>query len=238
MVEARIDQLQADDRPTKDLGDLGVRPRIGAKTGSSQDHFTHRQQVALTLVDVPSLHRSVSLRLHPVRIGGGLLLALRVFESCHHRRAVEYQPAVGGVDHVGQAGNGCDEVDDVSQSAVGVAKVCPLRDRDGGVDRGVGVHPRVDRVVDSEKLRRRHDVVPNPRCAFVRCGGLTRRAYSRSLRKDRHKSTVWEGFGAIKHRSLLLYTLFIARNAALRQSVVWEARWTGWMASTSRFSPS
>jgi hypothetical protein len=64
--------------------------------------------------------------------------------------------------------------------------------------------------------------MPNPRPALGRFGGRTRGGSRRSVREDRHKSTVWEGLGAIKHRSLLIWACFIARNAVFRQSVVQE----------------
>src|SRR5882757_8638387 len=106
MVEARIDQLQAHDPTPEDLAD--------------------RQQISLALVNMPSLNRAVSVRPQPLRIGDRLMLTLRVFETRHHGRAVEYQPAVGGVDHVGQAGYRLDQLDDMPQLSVNVVQVLPL----------------------------------------------------------------------------------------------------------------
>jgi len=101
MVEARIDQLQADDPTPEDIGDLAMCPRVGPETRSGQNHLAHRQQISLALVDMPSQDRAVSVRRQPIRIGDRLMLTLRVFETRNHGRAVEYQPAVGRVHHVG-----------------------------------------------------------------------------------------------------------------------------------------
>src|ERR1700684_3456680 len=111
MVEARIDQLQAHDPTPENLGDLDVCPWVRPETRSGQDDLAHRQQISLALVNMPSLNRAVSVRPQPLRIGDRLMLTLRVFETRNHGRAVEYQPAVGGVDHVGQAGYRLHQVD-------------------------------------------------------------------------------------------------------------------------------
>jgi hypothetical protein len=101
MIEARVDQLQAHHRHADDLGDLGVRSRVGAESAASQHHRAHDQQVALSLVEVTGEHRLAAEVGHPRGVRVGFPCALGVFESGHDGGAVHQQAAVGGVHHVG-----------------------------------------------------------------------------------------------------------------------------------------
>ena len=106
-----------------------MRPQVGAKSVAGQDVVADRQQVALAFVDVASLARLVALRRQPGGVGRRLLLALSVFEARDGSYTVDDQPAIGGVHHVGQAGNRIDEVDAVPQLPVNVVQVLPLSQR-------------------------------------------------------------------------------------------------------------
>ena len=81
--------------------------------------------------------------------------------------AVDQEAAVGGVDHVGQALDGVDELDLVAERDVRVVQVLPLAQRHVGVGRVGRHHPRVDRVADREVLGTAHQVA----AAVRRCAG-------------------------------------------------------------------
>ena len=159
MIEARVDEFEADNRHPDGRGDLVVRPAVGAKTIARQHDRADDEQVALTLVDVPRLGGVVAVAAHPLGVGGGFACALRVGEPGDDGLAVDQQAAVGGVHHVRQPGDGLDQFDGVAEFLVGLAQALPLVHRHMGVDGRRGVHPRVDGVLDGEERRRRHRVV-------------------------------------------------------------------------------
>ena len=96
---------------------------------------------------------------HPFGVRGGFARALRVGEPGDHGLAVHQQAAVGGVHHVGQACDGLDQLNGVSEFLICLSQGLPLIHRDVGVDGRRSVHPRVDGVLDGEEGRRRHGVV-------------------------------------------------------------------------------
>jgi hypothetical protein len=103
-----------------------VRPAVGSETVASQHNRPDHQQIALALVDVPGLGGLVTVAGHPLRIGDGLTGALRVGKARHHGLPVDDEPAVGGVHHVRQPGDGLDEFDGVAEFLVGLAQRLPL----------------------------------------------------------------------------------------------------------------
>ena len=70
MVEARIDQFEADHPAVEDPGDLAVRPQRGSKSVSGQDDVTDGQQITLAFVDVLRVDGVESLRLQPRPVRG------------------------------------------------------------------------------------------------------------------------------------------------------------------------
>ena len=105
---------------------------------------------------------------HPLGVGVGFARPLRVGEPRDDGLAVHQQAAVGGVHHVGQACDGLDQLDGVSEFLICLAQGFPLIHRDVGVDFGRRVHPRVDGVLDGEEGRRRHGVVADAARALSR----------------------------------------------------------------------
>ncbi|GAB3859001.1 hypothetical protein GCM10029963_59600 [Micromonospora andamanensis] len=156
VVEARVDELHGDHRVTEDLLELGVRGVRGAETGAGEQVITGQQDIALTLVDVLRVVHLEAGGLEPGAVRGGLVGALRVPELHGHRPAVDHGAAVGGEDHVGQAGYRRDLLDGVTQVQVDLAQPLPLPDGEVDIDRGGRVHPGVDRVVDGEVRRPAH----------------------------------------------------------------------------------
>ena len=55
VVEPRIEQFEADDRAPEDVGDLAVRPRVGPKTCSGQNHSADRQQIGAAVDGIGQL---------------------------------------------------------------------------------------------------------------------------------------------------------------------------------------
>jgi hypothetical protein len=86
----------------------------------------------------------------PVVVGRGLVGALGVAEARHEGSSVDDCGAVGGEDHVGQAGQGIDRLDSVAEAQVDLAQLFPLGDGQLGVDGLPRVHPRVDGVTTSK----------------------------------------------------------------------------------------
>ena len=150
-----------------------MRPAVGAETVARQHDRADDEQVALTLVDVARLDRVAAVAVHPLGVGGGFACALWVGEPGDDGLAVDQQAAVGGVDHVRQAGDGLDQFDGVPEFLVGLAQGLPLVHRQVGVDGCRGVHPRVDGVLDGEEGRGRHCVVTDGReFAAVDCNDI------------------------------------------------------------------
>ncbi|GAB3954543.1 hypothetical protein GCM10027614_61810 [Micromonospora vulcania] len=121
VVEAWVDELHGDHRVAEDLLQLGVRGVRGAEAGAGQQVITGQQDVALALVDVLRVVHLEAGGLEPRPVGRCLVGALRVAELHGHRLAVDHRAAVGGEDHVGQAGHRSDLLDGVAQVAVRLA---------------------------------------------------------------------------------------------------------------------
>ena len=159
VIEARVDEFEADHRHPDGGGDLVMCAAVGAETMARQHDRADDEQIALALVDVPRFGGVVAVAAHPLGIGGGFAGALRVGEPGDDRLAVHQQAAVRGVHHVRQPGDGLDQFDGVSQFLVGLAQGFPLVHRDVGIDGRRSVHPRVDGVLDGEEGRGRHCVM-------------------------------------------------------------------------------
>ncbi len=115
VVEPRIDELEADDRHSHDVGDLGVGTLVGPKSMARQDRRADDQQIALTLVGVVGVGGLEAVDAHPLGVGGGLAGALWVGEAGDDGLAVDDEATVRGVDHVGQTRDGLDELDSVAE---------------------------------------------------------------------------------------------------------------------------
>ena len=124
-----------------------VRKPVPART-----RFADDEQVALALVGLAGGVRDVAAVGEPLLVRGTLGLALGVAELGGVHDAVQDGRAVGGVDHVRQAGDRVDRLDGVAEVQVHVAQRAPLADGQVGVGVPGLVHPRVDlvghRVVD------------------------------------------------------------------------------------------
>ena len=152
VVVVRADQVERDDRAAEQLLQLGVRGAVGAEAGAGQDQVADDEQVALALVGLAGGVRDVAAVGEPLLVRGALGLALGVAELRGVDDAVQDGRAVGGVDHVRQAGDRVDRLDGVAEVEVHVAQRAPLADGQVGVGVLGLVHPRVDlvghRVVD------------------------------------------------------------------------------------------
>ncbi len=134
--------------------------RAGAEALSGEDEAVGEEEVALPLVHLLGVvHRGVAGGPEPVQVRRTFGRSLGVAEPRAEYLAVDDGGAVGRVDHVGQAGNGLDEIHAVAQPLVESAQPFPLDNRERGVDRLGGFHPRVDRVADREVGRSAHQVV-------------------------------------------------------------------------------
>jgi hypothetical protein len=129
----------------------------GAETRAREDRVADEQEVALALLHLDRLDHLEPVRGEPVHEGRSS--PRRSSTRKHAERAtVDDEPAVGGVDHVGQSLDRVDELDLVAEREVGVVQRLPLRDglgRVGGLGR---LHPRVDAVAHREVLGCAHQV--------------------------------------------------------------------------------
>jgi hypothetical protein len=166
VVEARVHESQRDDLAVEDAGELLVRERVAAEAGAREDRPSDEEEVALALVDLGGLAHVETGLAEPVHVGGTLGLPLRVGELGAVGDAVDDEPAVRGVDHVGQAGDGIDELHVVAQADVGVVEQLPLLERQVRVGRLRGVHPGVDPVDDGEVLWAAHQYASAGRAAL------------------------------------------------------------------------
>ena len=146
-----IDEVERDHLAPQVRGRLGVRTRVGAETGAGQDDVAEDEEVALTLVDEArrtGIQEAVGLEpAHDVLRLGGTLAGL--VPRAEHA-TVDDQSAVGHEHHVGQPRHRVDDRHVVAECTVGAHELFPLPHGPGGVDRVLGVHPRVDRVDDVE----------------------------------------------------------------------------------------
>jgi hypothetical protein len=172
VVEARVDQPQADHRQPEQhfqfLPDAGVR----AEAVPSQDHPARGDDVALTLVDPARfVHRAVALTAEPVQVGRAFGGPLGIPEPGAEHGAADYGGPVGREHHVRQVRVAVDELDRVTEAGVGVPEPLPLADGQRRVDRVPAGHPRVDGVPHGEVLRAAHQVAPRHRRAGGRLVG-------------------------------------------------------------------
>ena len=158
VVEARVDEVQTDHRAAGALLDLRMRVTLGAEARAREHQVADHGQVALALVHGGGGDDlAEAVRLQPGRVGGGLPGAFGVGEPGADRDPVDHERAVGGEDHVGQAGDRRELEHLVPEVAVGVAQRLPLPDRQGRVHHHTGRHPRVDRVLHGEVHRGAHE---------------------------------------------------------------------------------
>jgi hypothetical protein len=157
VVEPRVDELERDHRPAEDLLRAGMRGVCRAEPRAGQQHVAGEEQVALALVDELGLVHLEAGALEPRPVGGPFVGALRVAELHGQHPAVDHGGAVGGEDHVGQAGERLDLVDPVAQVEEDLAQRRPLADGERGVVRRRRIHPGVDPVVDREVGRPAHE---------------------------------------------------------------------------------
>jgi hypothetical protein len=160
VVEAGVDQVQADDRSPGPLLDLGVRAALGTEARAREHQVADQGQVALALVDVGRRDDlAEAVRLQPGRVRGGLAGALGVGEPGADGGAVHDERAVGGEDHVRQAGDRLELEHLVPEGPVRVPQPLPLPHRERGVDDRAGGHPGVDGVLHAkctgEHMRKR-----------------------------------------------------------------------------------
>nr|BFF23005.1 hypothetical protein GCM10025732_09700 [Glycomyces mayteni] len=132
------------------VGGFGVGAGVGAEAPSGEDEFAAGQvgEVAFAFVDVLGFGEGPAGGAVPLLVGVGLGAAFGVAEAGAVGDAVDDEGAVGGVDHVGEAGLGFEAEDLVAESGVDVGELFPLGAGEGGVDGGGGVHPGVDGVLD------------------------------------------------------------------------------------------
>ena len=137
----------------------GVRGVRGAEAGAGQQHVAGQQDVALALVGVLRRRtpRSRLARTRP-RTPGASSARSGVAELHGQHLAVDHGGAVGGEDHVGQAGQRLDQLDGVAEVEVRLPQGLPLADGQRVVVRRRRVHPRVDPVGDGEVGRPAHQV--------------------------------------------------------------------------------
>ncbi len=152
-----VHEAEGHDLAVEDPGHLGVAGAVAAEAGAREDRVADEEDVALALVDLLG-HAHVEARLaEPVHVRGALGLALGVLEGGAVRDAVEREPAVGRVYHVGQPGDPVDEVDLEAEAHVGVVEGLPLAHRERRVGRDGGIHPRVDLVDHVEVVGPAHE---------------------------------------------------------------------------------
>jgi hypothetical protein len=172
VVEARVHQLQRDDRDAEQLLHLGVRAGVGAEAGAGQHELADDEEVALALVDVPGLGDALQVEGGQApEVGRTLGPPLGVGEPGAQGMALEDEAAVGREHHVGQAGLRLDELDLVTERQVGPPEGLPLPHGEVAVGTAGDVHPRVDRVADLEVRGGAHEVAPRRRDALGVCGG-------------------------------------------------------------------
>ena len=94
----------------------------------------------------------------PRRVYSGFSLAFRVCESGRQCAAIHHCCAVRSEDHVGQAGQGVDQLDGVAEAEICLPERFPLRDGERVVVGRRGIHPRVDPVRDREVGGAAHEV--------------------------------------------------------------------------------
>ena len=180
MVEARIDEGQAEHLPPEDAGEFGVAFPTAAESGPGQDDPADHGEVTLPVVD-PVRHVSVEpVAFEPVLESLGLRSAPGIRDGGDVRPAAEAEPAVGGEHHVGKSRDRIEQRHCVSQQAVVVAQILPLPHCERRVGRGAGVHERVDWVVGREVVGRAHEEVADG------CGAHPMRRGLRSRRGIRH----------------------------------------------------
>ena len=75
---------------------------------------------------MPGVQRRVAVLGHPLGVGDGLSRTLGVGEARDDRLAADDQAAVGGIDHVGQPGDGVDQVDGMAERLVRLTQDLPL----------------------------------------------------------------------------------------------------------------
>src|SRR2546423_1670330 len=68
VVEARVDQVERDDRAAEQLLRLGVRVQVGAEPGAGEQEALGQQQVALALVDALRLLGEEAVAGEPVQV--------------------------------------------------------------------------------------------------------------------------------------------------------------------------
>ncbi len=167
VVVARIDQVEADHRPSEELLRLVVRERTRPEAAPRQDVRGRHREVALALVDVDGLmDLGEAVAAEPVAVGGRLREPFLVREAGPQHPAVDDGGPVGGEDHVRQFRVGCEQLDGVAEGAVAAQQVLPLGLGQREVDGLGGVHPRVDGVRHPEVRRGAHQVAAG--CGFTR----------------------------------------------------------------------
>ena len=96
----------------------------------------------------------------------GLRRSLRVAEPRAVHDALDAECPVRRVHHVGEGGLRRQDVDGVPESLQRLAQAGPLLDGKLDVDGRARLHPRIDRVLDGEVLRRAHQICPLSRLPF------------------------------------------------------------------------
>ena len=164
VIEARVDQPQADHRQAEQLGQLVAYRQVGAEPVPGQDGPAREHQVALALVDRPRRHDDrVTLLGEPALVGRSLGGPLGIPEPGPEHLAVDHARAVGREDHVRQPGDRRDGAHRVAQAGERRAQLLPLAPGPVGIHRIVRVHPGIDRVTHREVLGRAHQVRPGLR---------------------------------------------------------------------------
>lgn len=92
VVEARVDQPEADHRHADRGPDLPVCARVGAKTVSGQQDRARHEDVTLAFVGIPGAHRVVPVAGHPLGVGVFFGGALRKREPGDHGLSVDQHP--------------------------------------------------------------------------------------------------------------------------------------------------
>ncbi|EGJ77827.1 hypothetical protein STTU_5037 [Streptomyces sp. Tu6071] len=169
VVEARVDQLQADRRTPEVLLRLGRRERRGAEAVPREEPPARHGEVPLALVD---LHGHADVRPAPRReprpVRHRLRLPLREGEPRPEHAPADHRRPVRRVHHVRQPRLRVEHVHGMPERPVAGHEPLPLRERPRPVHGRARVHPGVDRVTDLEVLRGAHQVVARARLAGAR----------------------------------------------------------------------
>ena len=164
VIEALIGQPERDDAEIEGFGEGGMRAEIGAHAVADPEQaaFAVEEGVAFALErdvagEIGDLEPGVA---EPFFEMFALVLALAVEEAADDGFLFEDDAAIGGEDHVREAGSGLDEID-VDEFGEAVVEGLPLGD---GVRARYAVniagHPRVDDVFNPVVLRRTHENPP------------------------------------------------------------------------------